>query len=219
MQVFLTNLTSSNEFAHSREEYQNLLEWFLRELIQYIPGLVTPFSSIEGQMSGPFSMDSRIIRPCYLFNMYSSIMLFKESYISFSNMGGRLSAPERIVLSARVAIYKLQIANLGVANPYVANSATTEVTYSDIANSDTTKIANSAKIANSGIVNSATTKIANSATTEIANSDIANSATTEIANPGQGNDTLYEKRHIQKIEGVARGSSLRDGYGEGNINI
>ncbi|GJY22736.1 retrotransposon protein, putative, ty1-copia subclass [Tanacetum coccineum] len=58
------------------------------------------------QMSGPFSMDSRIIRPCCLFIMYSSIMLVQELYISSSNIGGRLSASERIVLSARVIIEK-----------------------------------------------------------------------------------------------------------------
>ncbi|GKD87179.1 zinc finger, CCHC-type containing protein [Tanacetum coccineum] len=119
-------------------------------------------------------------------------------------MGGRLSAPERIALSARVAIYKLQITNLGVASLFVANSATTEVANSDIANSDTTEIANSGiansattKIANSDIANSATTKIANSdiansATIEIANSDIANLATTEIANSGIANSATTE---------------------------
>ncbi|GJW66871.1 hypothetical protein Tco_0121295 [Tanacetum coccineum] len=58
------------------------------------------------QMSGPFATDSRIIHPCCLFIMYSSILLFQESYISFSNIGGRLSAPERIALSARVVIEK-----------------------------------------------------------------------------------------------------------------
>ncbi|GKB55134.1 hypothetical protein Tco_0905887 [Tanacetum coccineum] len=57
-------------------------------------------------MSGSFSMDSRIIGPCCLFIMYSSIMLFQESYISFHNIGGRLSAAERIALSARVVIEK-----------------------------------------------------------------------------------------------------------------
>nr|GEV94835.1 ribonuclease H-like domain, reverse transcriptase, RNA-dependent DNA polymerase [Tanacetum cinerariifolium] len=54
---------------------------------EYFFGIVTPFSSIEGHMSGPFSTDSRIIRPCCLFVMYSSIMLFQESYISFSSIG------------------------------------------------------------------------------------------------------------------------------------
>nr|GEU79093.1 hypothetical protein [Tanacetum cinerariifolium] len=68
---------------------------------EYFFGLVTAFSSTVGQRSGPFSTDSRIILPCCLFIMYSSIMVFYESYISFSNMGGRLSAPERIALSAR----------------------------------------------------------------------------------------------------------------------
>nr|GEU81606.1 retrotransposon Orf1 [Tanacetum cinerariifolium] len=58
----------------------------------------------SGNMSGPFSMDLRIIHPCGLFIMYSSISLFQESYISFSNIGGRLSAPERIALLARVSI-------------------------------------------------------------------------------------------------------------------
>ncbi|GKA51905.1 hypothetical protein Tco_0745101 [Tanacetum coccineum] len=61
------------------------------------------------QMSGPFSMDSRIILPYCLFIMYSSIMLFQESYISFSNIDGRLSAPERIALSAKVVIEKLVV--------------------------------------------------------------------------------------------------------------
>nr|GEY69204.1 hypothetical protein [Tanacetum cinerariifolium] len=69
-------------------------------------GLVIPFSSIVGQRSGPFSMDARIILPCCLFIMYSSIRLFHESYMSFSIIGGRLSAPERIALSARVVIAK-----------------------------------------------------------------------------------------------------------------
>nr|GFA96906.1 hypothetical protein [Tanacetum cinerariifolium] len=61
---------------------------------------------IPSQMSRPLTTDSRIIRPCCLFIMYSSILLFQESYISFSNIGGRLSAPERIALSARVVIEK-----------------------------------------------------------------------------------------------------------------
>ncbi|GJX54047.1 hypothetical protein Tco_0282416 [Tanacetum coccineum] len=58
-------------------------------------------------MSGPLSTDSRIIRPFCLFNMYHSIMLFQESYISFSSIGGRLSALKRIALSARVVIDKI----------------------------------------------------------------------------------------------------------------
>nr|GEV86677.1 hypothetical protein [Tanacetum cinerariifolium] len=74
---------------------------------EYFLGLVTPFSIIVGHMSRPFSTDLRIIRPCCLFIMYSSIMLFQESYISFSSIGGRLSAPERIALSARVIIEKV----------------------------------------------------------------------------------------------------------------
>nr|GFC15098.1 hypothetical protein [Tanacetum cinerariifolium] len=36
----------------------------------------------------------------------NSILLLHESYMSFSNIGGRLSAPERIALSARVVIVK-----------------------------------------------------------------------------------------------------------------
>ncbi|GKA07924.1 hypothetical protein Tco_0687255 [Tanacetum coccineum] len=67
-------------------------------------------------MSGPFSTDSRIIHPCCLFIMYSSILLFQESYISFSNIGGRLSAPERITLSARVVIEKF---HFHVPNTYI----------------------------------------------------------------------------------------------------
>nr|GEY20504.1 hypothetical protein [Tanacetum cinerariifolium] len=73
---------------------------------EYFFGLVTPFSSTVGQRSGPFSTDSRIILPCCLFIMYSSIQLFHESYMSFFNIGGRLSAPKRIALSARVVIVK-----------------------------------------------------------------------------------------------------------------
>nr|GEZ11694.1 hypothetical protein [Tanacetum cinerariifolium] len=75
---------------------------------EYFFGLVTPFSSIVGQMSGAFSTDLRIICPCCLFILYSSILLFQESYISFSNMGEQLSAPKIIALSARVAIDKLK---------------------------------------------------------------------------------------------------------------
>ncbi|GJS57401.1 hypothetical protein Tco_0652185 [Tanacetum coccineum] len=60
-------------------------------------------------MSGPLSTDSRIIHPFCLFSMYSSIMLFQESYISFSSIGGRLSAPERIALSTRVVIEKFLV--------------------------------------------------------------------------------------------------------------
>nr|GEV16315.1 hypothetical protein [Tanacetum cinerariifolium] len=67
---------------------------------------------ILSQMSGPFLTDSRIIRPCCLFIMYSSITLFQESYISFSNIGGRLSAPERIALSTRVVIEKFVVSYL-----------------------------------------------------------------------------------------------------------
>nr|GEX14530.1 hypothetical protein [Tanacetum cinerariifolium] len=46
---------------------------------EYFFGRVTPFSSIDGQRSGQFSTDSRIILPCCLFIMYSSIQLFHES--------------------------------------------------------------------------------------------------------------------------------------------
>nr|GEW89586.1 hypothetical protein [Tanacetum cinerariifolium] len=80
-----------------------LSELHLHE-IHVVP--ITPFSSIVGQTSGPFSMDSRIILLCCLFIMYSFILIFQESYNSFSNIGGRLSASERIDLSARVAIDK-----------------------------------------------------------------------------------------------------------------
>nr|GFA58790.1 hypothetical protein [Tanacetum cinerariifolium] len=54
---------------------------------EYFFGRVTPFSSIDGQRSGPFLTDSKIILPCCLFIMYSSIQLFQESYMSFSNIG------------------------------------------------------------------------------------------------------------------------------------
>nr|GEW57682.1 DNA-directed RNA polymerase subunit beta [Tanacetum cinerariifolium] len=54
---------------------------------------ITPFSSIVGQMSGPFSTDARIIHPCCLLIMYSSIMIFQESYISFSNIGKETANP------------------------------------------------------------------------------------------------------------------------------
>ncbi|GKE03712.1 hypothetical protein Tco_1395730 [Tanacetum coccineum] len=39
-------------------------------------------------------------------HMYNSILPFQESYISLSSIGGRLSAPKRIALSARVVIEK-----------------------------------------------------------------------------------------------------------------
>nr|GFA82816.1 hypothetical protein [Tanacetum cinerariifolium] len=71
---------------------------------QYFFNQVTPFSSTVDQRSGPFSTDLKSIHPCCLFNIYSSILLFHESYISFSNIGGRLSAPDRIALSARLVI-------------------------------------------------------------------------------------------------------------------
>nr|GEW37157.1 hypothetical protein [Tanacetum cinerariifolium] len=69
-------------------------------------------SSITGQMSRPCSTDSRIILPCCLFIMYSTILVFQESYNSFSNIGGRLSAPDRIALSARVVIERLYVKRL-----------------------------------------------------------------------------------------------------------
>nr|GEY02894.1 hypothetical protein [Tanacetum cinerariifolium] len=50
--------------------------------LEYFRGLITPFSSIVGQMGGPFLTDSRVIR-------------------------GRLSAPKRIALSERVVIEKV----------------------------------------------------------------------------------------------------------------
>ncbi|GJS85030.1 hypothetical protein Tco_0751571 [Tanacetum coccineum] len=81
--------------------------------------------------------------------------------------------------------------NSGVANSYVANSATTEVANLDIANSATTEIANS-DIANSAAIEIANSDIANSAATEIANSDIANSAATEIANSDIANSAATE---------------------------
>nr|GEV98912.1 hypothetical protein [Tanacetum cinerariifolium] len=71
---------------------------------QYFFNWVTPFSSVDGQRSGPLSTYSRIICPCCRFNIYSSIRLFHESYISFSSIGGRLSAPDKIALSARLVI-------------------------------------------------------------------------------------------------------------------
>nr|GEW96804.1 RNA-directed DNA polymerase, eukaryota [Tanacetum cinerariifolium] len=37
---------------------------------EYVFGRVTPFSSIDGQRSGPFSTDSRIILPCCLFIIF-----------------------------------------------------------------------------------------------------------------------------------------------------
>ncbi|GJT87990.1 hypothetical protein Tco_1069707 [Tanacetum coccineum] len=107
-------------------------------------------------------------------------------------MGGRFSAPERIALLARVAIDKLKTTNSGVANSYVANSATIKVANSDIANSAKIEIANS-DIANLATTEIANSGIANSATTEIANSGIANSATTEIANLDIANMVLDMK--------------------------
>ncbi|GKC72783.1 hypothetical protein Tco_1118666, partial [Tanacetum coccineum] len=63
--------------------------------------LVTPSSVIEGQTSGPFSTEARIILPCGLFIIYSSILLFHESYKCFSSIGGLLSPLEKSDLSAR----------------------------------------------------------------------------------------------------------------------
>ncbi|GKB73992.1 hypothetical protein Tco_0935404 [Tanacetum coccineum] len=63
----------------------------------------------EGQLTrGPFKR-FKDQSPCCLFIMYSSILLFQESYISFSNIGGRLSALETIALSARVVIEKFSV--------------------------------------------------------------------------------------------------------------
>nr|GEW79857.1 helitron helicase-like domain-containing protein [Tanacetum cinerariifolium] len=98
-QVDLNYVHSLNEpYLHEIRVVPNNSEYFF--------GLVTPFSSIVSQRSGPFLMDSRIILPCCLFITYSSIRLFHESYMSFSNIGRRLSAPKRIALSSRVVIAK-----------------------------------------------------------------------------------------------------------------
>ncbi|GJS86673.1 hypothetical protein Tco_0769309 [Tanacetum coccineum] len=97
----------------------------------------------------------------------------------------------RVLLKiANLGEYK-KTTNSGVANSYVANSATTEVANLDIANSATTEIANS-DIANSAAIEIANSDIANSAATEIANSDIANSAATEIANSDIANSAATE---------------------------
>nr|GEV51866.1 hypothetical protein [Tanacetum cinerariifolium] len=74
------------------------------KISEYFFNRVTPFSLIDGQRSGPLLTDSRIICPCCQFNIYSSIRLFHESYISFSSIGGRLSTPDKIALSARLVI-------------------------------------------------------------------------------------------------------------------
>nr|GEW09940.1 uncharacterized mitochondrial protein AtMg00810-like [Tanacetum cinerariifolium] len=72
---------------------------------EYFFSLVTPSSSIVGQMRGPCSTNSRIILPCCLLSIYNSILLFQESYMSFSSIGGRLSAPDNIALSKQDGIF------------------------------------------------------------------------------------------------------------------
>ncbi|GJY55504.1 hypothetical protein Tco_0454619 [Tanacetum coccineum] len=71
-----------------------LAKSFQRSYSTYSLSLVTPSSVIEGQTSGPFSTEARIILPCGLFIIYSSIMLFHESYKCFSSIGGLLSLPK-----------------------------------------------------------------------------------------------------------------------------
>nr|GEZ67064.1 hypothetical protein [Tanacetum cinerariifolium] len=71
---------------------------------EYFLSLVTPSTSTEGQRRGPCSTDSRIILPCGRLSIYNSILLFQESCMSFSSMGGRLSAPGNIALPARLAM-------------------------------------------------------------------------------------------------------------------
>nr|GEW84277.1 hypothetical protein [Tanacetum cinerariifolium] len=66
--------------------------------------LVTPSSSTVGQRRGPCSTDSRIILSCCRLSIYNSILLFQESYMSFSSIGGRLSAPDKTALSARLVM-------------------------------------------------------------------------------------------------------------------
>nr|GEX74072.1 ribonuclease H-like domain-containing protein [Tanacetum cinerariifolium] len=56
---------------------------------KYFLSLVTPSSSTEGQRRGPCSTDSRIILSCCRLSIYNSILLFQESYMSFSRMEGR----------------------------------------------------------------------------------------------------------------------------------
>nr|GEY46642.1 putative reverse transcriptase domain-containing protein [Tanacetum cinerariifolium] len=71
---------------------------------EYFLSLVTPSTCTEGQIKGPCSTDLRIILPCGRLSIYNSILHFHESYMSFSSIGGRLSAPDKIALSARLAI-------------------------------------------------------------------------------------------------------------------
>nr|GEZ33803.1 hypothetical protein [Tanacetum cinerariifolium] len=72
---------SFDEFDKETGSSDGLQPIQLEFLSYYFFGLVTPFSSIEGQMSGPFSTDSRSIIPCCLFIIYSSILIFRESYM------------------------------------------------------------------------------------------------------------------------------------------
>nr|GEW58294.1 hypothetical protein [Tanacetum cinerariifolium] len=81
---------------------------------EYFLSLVTPSTSTVGQIKGPCSTDSRIILPFGRLSMYSSILLFHESYMSFSDIGGRLSAPDKIALSVRLAIEQCEVKNYGI---------------------------------------------------------------------------------------------------------
>nr|GFC13386.1 reverse transcriptase domain-containing protein [Tanacetum cinerariifolium] len=74
---------------------------------EYFLSLVTPSTSTESQIRGPCSTNSRIILPCGRLSIYNSILLFHESYMSFSSIEGWLSAPDKIALSARLAIEQL----------------------------------------------------------------------------------------------------------------
>ncbi|GJT12076.1 hypothetical protein Tco_0859118 [Tanacetum coccineum] len=133
-------------------------------------------------MSGPFLTDSRIIHPCCLFIMYSSILLFKEAYISFSNIGGRLSAPERIALSTRVVIEKFpcnveNLVNSKTANLVAANSVKSKTAHSVAANSVKPWTANSVAANSVKPCNAA-----NSVNSKTANSVAANSVKSKTAN-------------------------------------
>nr|GEW16438.1 retrovirus-related Pol polyprotein from transposon TNT 1-94 [Tanacetum cinerariifolium] len=108
---------NEGEVAHELD-ISNELTPFSRECIEKLPdnseyflSLVTPSTSTDGQIRGPCSTDSRIILPCGRLSMYSYILLFHESNMSFSNIGGRLSAPDKITLSARLAIEQCDVKN------------------------------------------------------------------------------------------------------------
>nr|GEW15838.1 hypothetical protein [Tanacetum cinerariifolium] len=77
----------------------------------------------QSQRSGPFSTDSRIVLLCYLFIMYSSIRLFQESYMSFSNIVQVVSAVQIVkTVSIKVSAVVYKVIE-GVVQPVVPTTS------------------------------------------------------------------------------------------------